>query len=116
MTTNELLHYHKMMKRTQHILISGHVQGVGYRAFVKNCAEQMGLGGWVRNLTDGRVEAVLQSTEEEWRKLEKVLLEGPRLSSVTGIELQLVQSQLELVTFEITEDGVEPWLKRQQKK
>ncbi len=103
------------MKRTQHILISGHVQGVGYRAFTKNCAEQLGICGWVRNLEDGRVEALLQATEEEWRALEKLLLQGPRLSQVTGVELQLVQYKQEFVVFEIHDDGDQPCAKKSSK-
>lgn len=42
-----------------HVLVSGQVQGVGFRYFVRQTAEALGVSGWVRNLRDGRVEAVL---------------------------------------------------------
>jgi acylphosphatase len=42
-----------------HVLVSGQVQGIGYRVFVQRAAEADGSAGWVRNLRDGRVEAVL---------------------------------------------------------
>jgi acylphosphatase len=42
----------------RHVLISGRVQGVGFRAFVEHCALRHGLEGWVRNRRDGSVEAV----------------------------------------------------------
>lgn len=45
-----------------HVLISGKVQGVWFRASTKQVAESLGLSGWVRNLSDGRVEAVLKAT------------------------------------------------------
>lgn len=44
--------------KSVHILVSGRVQGVGFRAFVEGEARARGLRGWVRNLSDGRVEAV----------------------------------------------------------
>jgi len=51
------------MKRA-HLFISGKVQGVFFRAFTKEVADSLGLKGWVRNLTDGRVEAVFEGEEK----------------------------------------------------
>lgn len=45
-----------------HLWVSGTVQGVGYRATLQRAALQVGLNGWVRNLADGRVEAVLEGS------------------------------------------------------
>jgi len=47
---------------TAHIYVSGHVQGVSFRANLWREAKKNNLTGWVRNLKDGRVEAILQAT------------------------------------------------------
>jgi acylphosphatase len=46
-----------------HVLVSGRVQGVYYRATTRDTARERGVDGWVRNLDDGRVEAVFEGTE-----------------------------------------------------
>jgi acylphosphatase len=60
-----------------HALVSGHVQGVGYRYFVRELAQAAGLAGLARNLPDRRVEVVLEGAEDA---VERVLaqLDGPR--------------------------------------
>src|SRR6476469_7238634 len=47
-----------------HVFVSGVVQGVGYRYSTRNQAKYFGLGGWVRNLPDGRVEAVFEGSKK----------------------------------------------------
>ena len=51
--------------KVAHIFISGFVQGVGFRQFIKINADKLKLKGWVRNLSDGRVEAMLQGSKEK---------------------------------------------------
>lgn len=68
-----------------HIFVSGFVQGVGYRAYVRSKAKKIGLTGWVRNLSDGRVEAVLQGENEQIDTLLKLLRRGPFFAKVTDI-------------------------------
>ena len=53
------------MRRAVHVVITGRVQGVGFRAFVEREAEALRLEGWVRNRRDGTVEAVFAGDEGE---------------------------------------------------
>lgn len=69
-----------------HIFISGYVQGVGFRHFVRQRARKKGLTGWVRNLPDGRVEAVIQGEKEQIEHLIKDVRKGPMLAKVRQIE------------------------------
>lgn len=68
-----------------HYLVSGLVQGVGYRYFVKHCADQLNLNGWARNLDDGRVEVVACANEATLAQLERRLREGPPGSQVADV-------------------------------
>ncbi len=70
-----------------HIFISGFVQGVGYRQFVKHNAKKRSILGWVRNLPDGRVEAVLQGAKENIETLITSCRKGPFLSEVDTVEV-----------------------------
>jgi len=58
------------MKRV-HVFYSGRVQGVGFRFTAERIALSMGITGWVRNLYDGRVEIVVDGTEEKLKKFLK---------------------------------------------
>ena len=51
-----------------HVFISGRVQGVNFRWYTQHKAQQLGLSGWVRNLWDGRVEAVFEGSEPAVRQ------------------------------------------------
>jgi acylphosphatase len=66
-------------------VVSGHVQGVGYRWFVRQQARAAGLAGSARNLADGRVEVVLEGPEDDVRAL-LTALDGPGApGTVTGV-------------------------------
>jgi acylphosphatase len=67
-------------------LLSGRVQGVGFRWFVRQAAEEDGLTGWVRNLADGRVEVQAAGPEEALGALERRLREGPPAARVEAVE------------------------------
>ena len=71
-----------------HIFISGFVQGVGFRQFVKHNARKIGLTGWVRNLSDNRVEAVLQGRIEIVEKMVLLCRKGPFLSEVKDVVVE----------------------------
>ena len=78
-----------MIKRYR---VAGRVQGVGYRAFVLRRAHKLGLSGWVRNVSDGTVEALVDGSEAHHIAFESELKEGPRFSEV---ELVLVVDELD---------------------
>jgi acylphosphatase len=68
-----------------HLLITGIVQGVGYRWSCQRAAQGIGVTGWVRNLPDGRVEAVAQGTREQVEQLIKWCYRGPEEARVSDI-------------------------------
>ena len=73
------------MKRLR-VLISGRVQGVAYRYWTQDAATRRGLDGWVRNLADGRVEALFQGDPMLVDEMIAACHDGPRLASVTRVE------------------------------
>ena len=67
-------------------LISGTVQGVGFRFFVRHKATALGLQGWARNLDDGRVEVYAVGTESQLSDLAAALHLGPAMAEVRSVE------------------------------
>lgn len=67
-------------------LISGRVQGVGFRYFAERCARRWGISGWVRNLADGSVEVHAEGRAEALKHFEQDLREGPPHADVCGFE------------------------------
>ena len=70
-----------------HVIISGRVQGVFYRASAKEKAEELGLTGWVRNKSDGTVEACFEGEENKVKDMIKWCHQGPRFSKVKNVEV-----------------------------
>ncbi|MEA3337322.1 MAG: acylphosphatase [Chloroflexota bacterium] len=58
-----------MVNARAHVFVSGHVQGVSYRYYTRRQANALGVTGWVRNLPDGRVEAVFEGSEKAVRHM-----------------------------------------------
>jgi acylphosphatase len=79
--------------QTRRFVISGRVQGVGFRWFVEREAAQNGITGWVRNCQNGDVEVVATGTPDQLRTLRNKLQEGPRASRVDHVS----ESQSELL-------------------
>lgn len=75
---------------TANVFISGFVQGVGFRQFVKNTAKKFGLKGWVKNLSDGRVEAEFYGDKEIIEKAVESLWKGNFLSGVKSIDIEWI--------------------------
>ncbi|HTJ32567.1 MAG TPA: acylphosphatase [Dactylosporangium sp.] len=67
------------------VLVSGRVQGVYFRDTCRRVAEARGVAGWVRNLPDGRVEAVFEGGDEPVGALVTWAGEGPEWANVTGV-------------------------------
>ena len=83
-----------------HLYVSGFVQGVGYRVFVRSQARKLGITGWVRNLTDERVEAVLQGEKEKVNKLIEICKKGPFLAEVKDMSVEWEEPQEAYSSFE----------------
>ena len=77
------------MDRDEHharrFFVTGRVQGVGYRYFVQELAQELGLRGYVRNLRDGRVEVLAIGSPETLRLARQALQKGPMMSRVTQV-------------------------------
>ena len=84
-----------------HIFISGFVQGVGFRQFIKINADKLKLKGWVRNLSDGRVEAMLQGSKEKIEEIISLCKKGPFLAEVENVEVVWKETKEKLEGFEV---------------
>jgi acylphosphatase len=73
--------------RTVHLRIEGRVQGVGYRYWAADRAEELQLTGWVRNRRDGAVEAVISGPEADVERMIALCHKGPRDAAVTAVEI-----------------------------
>lgn len=71
-----------------HVTVEGRVQGVGFRAYVEREAKARGLRGWVRNRSDGSVEAVFSGEEEDVESMLVACHRGPRMSLVRAVKRQ----------------------------
>jgi len=71
----------------RHVLVSGRVQGVGFRWYAREKGQELGLAGWVRNLPDGRVEAWLEGEAAAVRAMLAWLEKGPPSARVKSVEV-----------------------------
>jgi acylphosphatase len=91
-----------------HVLVSGRVQGVGFRYFVKQRADAAGVAGWVRNLRDGRVEAVLAGAPEAVQAALQDIGRGPagaRVEQVVTRPASAQEGQLARRPLEVRRTG-----------
>jgi acylphosphatase len=86
---------------TRRYLITGRVQGVGFRWFVEREARGIGVGGWVRNNDDGAVEVLASGSAEQLARMRKTLEQGPRASRVDEVQEFEVESQQNETSFRI---------------
>ncbi|MBT8447221.1 MAG: acylphosphatase [Gammaproteobacteria bacterium] len=73
------------MPSTRHYIIAGRVQGVWYRASARQEAQRLGITGWVRNLPDGRVEALATGSAPALARFEAWLARGPSRARVEEV-------------------------------
>jgi len=78
---------------TWHLIAHGRVQGVGYRAACADQATSLGLGGWVRNRTDGTVEVVASGTGQQLEALRRWMEQGPPAAQVSKVDVTAAPSQ-----------------------
>lgn len=74
------------MRVAKQLIVSGRVQGVGFRYFSQETAQRFGIKGWVRNLNDGTVELHVEGTEKEIDPFKQALKDGNRFVGVERIE------------------------------
>jgi acylphosphatase len=84
-----------------HVYVSGEVQGVFFRDSARERAEQLGLAGWVRNIPDGRVEALFEGPSERVREMVRWCEEGPSHAEVESVEAEFEASRGDLTGFEV---------------
>ncbi len=87
--------------RRVHVLVSGVVQGVGFRVSARSVAADHGISGWVRNLPDGRVEAELEGAESDVEAVLEWLRSGPRAARVDGLDQRELDPTGEGGPFEV---------------
>ncbi len=75
-----------METQAKRFFVSGRVQGVGFRFFAERTAASLGVGGYVRNLYDGRVEVYAVGSAEQLDALKSALRRGPRMSAVDRVD------------------------------
>ncbi len=90
------------MEARVHILINGLVQGVLFRKEIVDLAQMLGLKGWVKNLPDGRVEAVAEGEKAKIDRLIQFCHVGPRGARVKNVEVQWSDWRDEFRGFRIT--------------
>ena len=88
-------------RRALRLLLSGRVQGVGFRHFTRKQAEELGLTGTVANLPDGRVEVEVAGDPEPLAELQRRLRRGPRFADVREIEESEIEPAPEWEGFRV---------------
>ena len=83
------------------VFVSGKVQGVFFRQNAKKMAKELGLKGWVKNLPNGKVEAVIEGKKEVIERLVEWMKKGPFLSKVDDLKVNWQEAKKDLEDFQI---------------
>ena len=89
------------MKSRVHVIISGRVQGVWFRANTRDKAKQLGLKGWVKNTPEGSVEAVFEGEEKLIHEMLDWCHHGPPMAEVENVEIKKQRSSNDFDDFSI---------------
>jgi len=92
------------VKVRAHVFIRGRVQGVFFRSETRREATRRDVTGWVRNLSDGRVEAVFEGEESSVTDLIEFCRKGPSHARIAGIDVDLQDYVGEFESFEVRGD------------
>ncbi len=84
-----------------HAIVTGRVQGVGFRATTHQVASKLGLAGWVRNLQSGGVEVVAEGETDSLQALETFLHQGPGAARVAHVNVQWTAAVGESLPFAV---------------
>ena len=82
-----------MERARAHVFLSGMVQGVNFRWYTTQHARTHGVSGWVRNLDDGRVEAVFEGARDDVEACVRWCREGPRYARVSDVHVEWEESE-----------------------
>ncbi|MEW6040282.1 MAG: acylphosphatase [Elusimicrobiota bacterium] len=81
------------MKQLAGLIISGDVQGIGYRYFARNEAHRLGLTGWTRNNTDGTVECEVEGEKENIEKFIQILRSKHPWARVDSVKITWIETK-----------------------
>lgn len=84
-----------------HVYVSGNVQGVFFRDSTRQKAKELGLTGWVKNTSDGRVEAVFEGPTDEVRQMVDWCENGPSQADVDDVEVEYGEAEGDSESFEV---------------
>lgn len=90
------------MRIARRFFISGRVQGVGFRYFTQDVAMREGVTGYVRNLPDGRVEALVEGDTEAVTRMERAIRSGPGGASVEHVDVDTAEASGAYTSFKVT--------------
>ena len=90
-----------MDRARAHIFVSGRVQGVLFRDGTQRRAKRLGINGWVRNLADGRVEAIFEGEKNKVEQIVNWAKKGPILAKVKDFKVEWQEYKGEFGDFEI---------------
>ena len=90
-----------MAKKRAHLLISGFVQGVFFRTTAQSMAQTLGLTGWVKNRTDGKVEIVAEGEEYNLNSLIQWCHHGPQGAHVNNVQVNICEYKGEFDKFSV---------------